>query len=507
MDPGVDPVTHTIYVPLGGDGTLGYTAVIDGTTCSGTNRSGCGQTPVLVPAGGLAEQVLVDQTTHTAYTIAELSNTITVINTATCNGTNHTGCPTTMPPALAIGVNPIAFAINPVTQTIYEPSQDTNTVWALDISRCNATRTSGCTDFAPTTRTGVEPVDVALNPNTRTLYETNQVDNTVSVIDAVACNADHLQGCNQAWPAIPVGTTARFLSINKVTNTIYVSNRDDGTLSVINGGTCNRTVHTGCSATPPTTTVGNVPQQIAVDEVSNTIYVVNQGDGTMSVIDGTHCKGTDTSGCAQSWPTAPVGQSPQALTFNPNNRTIYVINTNDNTVSVINGNTCNRMTTSGCTPVATVPVGNGPRAVGVVRDKNTVFVGNRDDLAISVFDGASCNGTHTSGCPQIAPTAILVGAFPATGGSGNNLLGRGFAIDQRKHQVYIPVVGDSDMVVINGNECRAGHVHDCRPKIARKRAGGFPVLAAVDESTGTIYVTNDADGNVSVFGDDQGCGW
>src|SRR6266576_974858 len=92
----------------------------------------------------IAEFVVVDPTTRTAYTISELSNTITVINTATCTGTHHSGCPTTVPPALAVGLNPLAFVINPETQTIYEPSQDTNTVWVLDISKCNAAHTQGC---------------------------------------------------------------------------------------------------------------------------------------------------------------------------------------------------------------------------------------------------------------------------------------------------------------------------------------------------------------------------
>ena len=202
-------------------------------------------------------------------------------------------------------------------------------------------------------------MEVAENPNTRTLYETNQVDNTVSVIDTTVCNWRNLTGCNQTWTTVPMGAFSRHLGINKFTNSIYVSNRNDGTLSIINGATCNRSNTSSCSQLQPTTAVGNVPQQIAVDEMTNTIYVVNQGDNTMSVIDGTHCNGSDTSGCNQSWPIAPVGDSPQALTFNPNNRTIYVTNTNDDTVSVINGIHCNSGDTSGCMPVATFPVALG----------------------------------------------------------------------------------------------------------------------------------------------------
>jgi DNA-binding beta-propeller fold protein YncE len=506
--PGVDLTSHSIYVPLAGFDVPSQVAVVDVSSCTGANRSGCGQTPFLFPADSVAEQVLVDQTARTAYVLSELSNSLTAINTATCNGTNHSGCPTRPHArAMAVGVNPIMVALNPVNHTIYEPSQDTNTVWALDGSRCNGTKNSGCTDFAPTTTVGDGPVQVELNPITKTLYETNQLSNTVSVIDTTACNQRNLSGCNRTWPAIPVGSTARHIGINKTTNTIYVSNLDDGTLSVINGATCNRNTTTGCSQTPPTTTVGNAPQQIAVDEMTNTIYNVNQADGTVSIVDGTHCNGTDTSGCAQSWPVASVGQSPQALTFNPNNRTLYVTNTNDDTVSVINGNTCNRLSTSGCTPVATVPVGARPRAVGVLFDRNTVFVANRVDLTVSIFDGATCNGTNTSGCPQTPPQAVLVGAFPETGGNGNNLNGRSIAIDQHKHLVFIPTIGDSDLVVLNGNVCRPGHMNDCRAKVANKRAGGFSVTAAVDEASDTVYVANDTESSVSIFRSEYPDGW
>jgi DNA-binding beta-propeller fold protein YncE len=237
-----------------------------------------------------------------------------------------------------------------------------------------------------------------------------------------------------------------------------------------------------------------------VDEATNTIYVENQGDGTVSVINGADCNGTDTSGCNQSWPTVTVGNSPQALGLNPNNHTVYVTNTDDDTVSVIDGNRCNGTNTSGCgqTP-ATIPVGAGPRAVGILFDKNTVFVGNRDDLTVSVIDGSTCNGTNVSGCPQAPPPAVLVGAFPSTGGNGNNILSRRIAVDQAKRIAYVPIIGDSDVALLDGNACRAGHVNDCHVKIVHERVGGFPIDATVDESSGTVYVSNDTDGTVSFF--------
>jgi YVTN family beta-propeller protein len=489
----VDSATHTLYVPMTSvEGTLGFAALVDVSACNGTVRSGCGVgSPHLVNVGSLPIQVLIDSTTRTAYIESADSSSISVLNTATCNAHNQSGCPR-VAPALATGIFPtINIVMNPSTHTLYSQSQDSNSLWVFDTHKCNAMHTSGCTDFATTTTIGVGPIEVEGNPVTKTLYATNQVDNTVSVIDATACNQHHLTGCNQTWSTVTVGDGPRFIGINKITNTIYVSNLGDGTLSIINGATCNRNITSGCVQLA-TTPVGGTPQQIAVDESTNMIYVENQSDGTVSVIDGSHCNGTDVSGCNQAWPTIAVGASPQGLGFDPRNHTLYVTNTNDNTVSVIN--------TTSQNVVATFPTGAAPRAVGIVFDRNTVFIGNRDDLTVSIVDGSTCNGTNTSGCPQSPPPAVLVGAFPDSAGNNpNNILGRSIAVDQHKHVVFIPVRGDSDVATLDGNACRAGHVNDCHVKIVHERMGGAPTVATVDESSGTVYVTNNLDGTVSLF--------
>jgi DNA-binding beta-propeller fold protein YncE len=134
-----------------------------------------------------------------------------------------------------------------------------------------------------------------------------------------------------------------------------------------------------------------------------------------------------------------------------------------------------------------------------VSAKNTVFVGNRDDLTVSVIDGSTCNGTNISGCPQLPPPAVVVGAFPGSAGNGNNVLGRRIAVDQANHIAYVPVIGDSDVAALDANACCAGHVNDCHVKIVHQRVGGFPIDATVDESSGTVYVSNDNDGTVSLF--------
>ena len=68
-----------------------------------------------------------------------------------------------------------------------------------------------------------------------------------------------------------------------------------------------------------------------------------------------------------------VGNGPYALTVNERTNTIYVANGNDNTLSVINGATCDATVRSGCgqTPRATIPVPTGDYVGGVDVDENT----------------------------------------------------------------------------------------------------------------------------------------
>jgi DNA-binding beta-propeller fold protein YncE len=365
---------------------------------------------------------------------------MSVVNGATCNAVNHSGC-NQKPPVLATGIDPAPFGYNPATQTLYVSSQDTNFAWVLDGSKCNATRTDGCTKNAPTAPTGNGPSGLDINPNTRTLYVANQSDNTVSVIDASACNQHQLTGCNQTWQTAPVSSGPFRLSINKTTNSIYVANR---------------------------------------------------ASATVSIIDGTHCQGSDTSGCGQPWPVFNTDQGPQALFFDPSNRTLYLGSDGEDVVSIIDTTHCNNHDTTDCSPKAIVPVGDSPVAIGVLFDTNTVFVVNRFTMKVTIFDGSTCNATNVAGCPTSPPPAVSFAVFPdaISNPFASIITGRQIVIDQSKHTVFIPTLGDTDLVVLDGNSCRPGHLNDCKPKIANPRTGGTPDFAAVDPSSQTVYVAN-----------------
>src|SRR6185312_9116174 len=97
----------------------------------------------------------------------------------------------------------------PRTDTVYVSGQASNDVSVIDGRTCGATDAGGCARPALRIRAGLGARGVALDEQTRTLYVANSGDNTVSVIDAAACNARVHSGCGRPAPALPVGISPR----------------------------------------------------------------------------------------------------------------------------------------------------------------------------------------------------------------------------------------------------------------------------------------------------------
>jgi YVTN family beta-propeller protein len=81
-----------------------------------------------------------------------------------------------------------------------------------------------------------------------------------------------------------VGSSPEMVAVNPVTNKIYVANLGSNTVSVIDGATNNKT----------TVNVGSGPNSIAVNPATNKVYVVNAGNSTVTVIDAGNNNATTT---------------------------------------------------------------------------------------------------------------------------------------------------------------------------------------------------------------------
>ena len=119
-----------------------------------------------------------------------------------------------------------------------------------------------------------------------------------------------------------------------------------------------------------TIAVGNWPIYLAADEKTNRIYVSNQGDDTVSVIDGV---------TNAAIATVRVGHSPNGIAVNSRTNTIYVANLNSGSLSIIDGTS---LTTS------TLRLGSYPAKVAVNPATNRVYVTLEDEKgALAVVDG------------------------------------------------------------------------------------------------------------------------
>ena len=372
------------------------------------------------------------------------------------------------------------MAVNQVTHTIYVGNSGENTVSVIDGTACNAIHTSGCGQTAATVTVGSNPLGVAIDQATNTIYVANAGENTVSVINGATCNRTNTSGCGQDPPTVTVGGGASLLAVDPATDTIYVGSFDDGTISVIDGATCNGGNSSGCAQVPPTVTVGSFPDGVAVDQATHTVYVANGNDTTVSVIDGSRCNGTDSSGCGQTPPTVDVGGNPVELAVDQATDTVYVpIFFNDalGFVAMIDTATCNGGHSSGCSqPPLTAPAGSGPTHVTLNPTTHTVYVMNELDSSVSALNATTCNATVTSGCAE-TPPAMAMGfnggaadvdlatdTVYASSQTANSRLGAQWCPLQRKPHLWLhPVRADDDRRVRTpGRGGESVHTHHLR---------------------------------------------
>lgn len=199
-------------------------------------------------------------------------------------------------------------------------------------------------------------------------------------------------------PPPPASPTAVITSaVDPATSMVYVV--DSGSPQSTSSGTFFAV--NGASNSVVTTLTGlSRPTGVDVDSGTNTVYIANGGNNTVSVVSG--ASNTIIA-------TIPVGSSPSAIAVNETTHTVYVANYNDNTVSIINGATN--------TVTATIPVRlTGINRIAVDPVLNQIYVGSNQGyaFAIGVINGISnALGTtiYIGNAPQelaVDPTAHIL---------------------------------------------------------------------------------------------------
>ena len=132
--------------------------------------------------------------------------------------------------------------------------------WWSDIS---ASAFSAAQVVVATVPVGNGPNSISVNTLTDQIYVANSVDNTVTVIT----------GTTNSSATVDVGVNPLAIAVNSVTNKIYVVNNCGSDVSCSSPGTV--TVIDGATNNTLSVNVGFFPQSVAVDTATNKIYVVN----------------------------------------------------------------------------------------------------------------------------------------------------------------------------------------------------------------------------------------
>ena len=251
---------------------------------------------------------------------------------------------------------------------------------------------------------------------------------------------------------IQVGNLPLGVAVNPNTNMIYVSNEKDNTVSVIDGST-NSVVNT--------IQVGTGPHGIGVNPNTDIIYVADSGHydaslhfvcgSTVSVIDGS------TNSVVN---TIQVGNCPDAIGVNLNTNIVYVTN-QSNAVNVINGTTDN--------VVGVIPVGSHPSGVGVNLGTNMIYVTNLLSNTVTVVNGKTNTVVGT----------VEVGSSPS-----------GISVNANTNKIYVENWDSNTVSVIDGST---------NSVVNTIQVGTGPGAAGVNPSTNKIYVANSDGNTVSVI--------
>lgn len=505
----VDGTTDTVYVTTVGDGVdPGAVSVFNGATCNAEDFRGCGQTPAEVPVGIVPVAIDVDTANHTAYVANAADNTVSMIDTATCNAAHLSTCPTTAPPATTVGEGPSALDVDRSTHTLYVAQ--VGGIAVLDADTCNAMTQAGC-DTTATLSLASSPdgdaFDVTVDPGSQTLYVANG-DNTISVFDLRPCNAGDLGGCATDQPGTVTVPSPGFdgslwVVVDSANHTVYVPFAQDDTLMAFDANGCNGRHLAACaSIVPREIHTGTEPQSVGLDPGTQTLYTGDQVDDRVSVIDAAQCNAITAVGCRRLPPTIAFPQGGVSIA-DPAVHTVYVPSTTG-VVGMIDSDTCNAAHPHAC-PSAPVTFSGGdePIAAIVSPKTHTLYVanlGSGSDGSVSVIDDRTCNATTRTGCSSAATLDVPAGAAPI-----------GVDVDLATDTVYVAAdasgfASPKSVYVFNGATCNAMNHAGCgQTPVAVPLGTGEPAGVAVDQATNTVYVAKitsfdtDAPGVVEVI--------
>ena len=321
--------------------------------------------------------------------------------------------------------------------------------------------------------------------------------------------------------------------VDRATDTVYVSNQTENTISVLPRSTCSARDHTGCpTTTPPSAPTGNQPAADGGGPRAHTLYVQVQDADVIQALDVRACNAHHTSGCAARSRTAQTGGEPFWVTSDPRTRTVYTVDHVDGVLEVFDPRACSAVSRRGCRrearSVRTAPgtstsadpvrhtlyepgqdgvlhltdldrcrVGHAAACVAAGRQ---VTVGQGElggstlDLAthtlyflefasrrVLLVDTARCNVSRIDGCRPVAAVTLRAEDVARV------------TLNSRTHTLYVVQGGPLGIAVLRGARCNAMDLSGCGATPRVVDVGPNPYSVAVDETSNTVYASNYAE--------------
>ncbi len=314
---------------------------------------------------------------------------------------------------------------------------------------------------------GIFPVNVDINEQTNRVYVVARNSNNVIVLDGTA---------GGFVASVPVGPGPFDVAVNPLSNLIYVTN--DGqppSVSVING-TTNSVVATIPLTSSITPTAGVTPTPfVAVNPATNTVYVTDNSRNVIHVINGA------TNTLVTSIPvTLPAGFQLRGIAVNPNTNKYYVVRSNQTpgasagSVQVFSGVTN--------TPGAVITVGVGPEDIVVDPVRNRVYVTNLGTTGTGGVPGTTLSVIN--GATDTFVTNVTVGSAP-----------RGVDVNTSDGRVFVANSAANSVSVVDGPSAVALNTVSVTGA----------AWVGVNSTAGQVYVTSGAQNTVTVLSDLDGC--
>lgn len=331
------------------------------------------------------------------------SATVSVLDSTTDTVTATWGPYTTTASSslFGIAVNPKASLVN---TRIYLADFGTNAVYAVD--------GNGALQASLTDPSFVGPYGLSFVPTTDMLYVTNEMTDTVSVVNTTSMSTPA--------PTITVGANPRAIVYDPANSRVYVAN-GDGSISVIDGNPADAAYNTVVATIDLGST--SQPKQLALDAAHNRLYVTTYSLGDLFAIDTTNNTVVGTG--------IPVGNNPLGVDIDSGANVAYVANTSDNTVSVVNFLLLTQ------TPTAVPPtVTNTPSATASPTNTSTVTA----SPTVTPSPSATASLTRTpivtaspTGTPSPKASSTATPTSDATPPS---------TAGQMEPRIYLPAVGN-----------------------------------------------------------------